>query len=187
MLSTALVGRTNLANLLAATAVALECDVPLDAIAAQAATLRPASRRGEVIRLASGVVVIDDSYNANPTATRRAIDVLRATPARRRVAVIGEMLELGDRAIELHEEVGRAAAAAHLDAVFTVGGSPADALAQAAIDSGMDRSRVRQFGDSDAAATSLVQFVEAGDVVLVKGSRGVKTDRVVDRLRAERG
>ena len=99
-MSTPLIGRGNLANVLAATAVAIEFDVPLADIAERAGRLAPASRRGEVLRLASGVTVIDDSYNANPTATKRALEVLGdATDRSRRVAVLGEMLELGERAV----------------------------------------------------------------------------------------
>ena len=185
-LTTPLVGRGNLANVLAATAVALEYGVPLPAIVQKAANLRPAAHRGEVLRLESGVIVIDDSYNASPTATRRALDVLAATSATRRVAVLGEMLELGDRASDLHAEIGRAAAAARVDALFVVGGAPAEALAAAAIVAGMNPGQVRRYADSVEAGEAVAGFVKPGDVVLVKGSRGVKTDRVVDRLRAER-
>ena len=96
-LTTPLLGRGNLANVLAAIAVGVECDVPLAAMAERASRLKPAPHRGEVVRLAQGVIVIDDSYNASPAATRRALDVLRTSGAGRRVAVLGEMLELGDR------------------------------------------------------------------------------------------
>ncbi len=185
-LSTPLVGRGNLANVLAATAVAVEFAVPLASIAERATTLRPASHRGDIIRLANGIVVIDDSYNANPTATRRALDVLAAATATRRIAVLGEMLELGERTLALHADVGRAAAASKIDILFSVGGPPAAALADAAVVAGMDASRVRQFASSDEAAGAVADVVAPGDVVLVKGSRGVKTDRVVDRLRADR-
>jgi UDP-N-acetylmuramoyl-tripeptide--D-alanyl-D-alanine ligase len=101
--------------------------------------------------------------------------------------VIGEMLELGERSAELHEEVGRAAAKAGVDQLIAVGGAPAKALADAAIASGMTAARVRYFATSDAAADAAIALVKTGDLVLVKGSRGVKTDRVVDRLKAERG
>ena len=185
--ATGLVGRGNLANILAATAVALEFDVPLADVAAKAAGLRPASHRGEVVRLASGVTVVDDSYNANPTATMRALDVLASSQATRRIAVIGEMLELGTHATALHEHVGRAAAKAGVDLLLSVGGAPAQALADAAIAAGMTPAHVRHFTTSDQAADATVALVKAGDVVLVKGSRGLKTDRVVDRLKAERG
>jgi UDP-N-acetylmuramoyl-tripeptide--D-alanyl-D-alanine ligase len=186
-IETPLVGRGNLANVLAATAVALEFDVPLADVAARAAHLKPASHRGEVLRLSSGITVIDDSYNANPTATRRALEVLASATARRRVAVIGEMLELGDHTTALHETVGRAAAKGGVDVLLAVGGAPAAALAEAAIAGGMPPSCVRHFATSDAAADAAVALAEKGDVVLVKGSRGVKTDRVVERLKAERG
>jgi UDP-N-acetylmuramoyl-tripeptide--D-alanyl-D-alanine ligase len=186
-LTTPLVGRGNLANILAATAVALEFDVPLVDIAAKAAELRAASHRGEVVRLAGGVTVIDDSYNSNPTATRRALEVLASAEATRRIAVLGEMLELGDYATDLHEEVGRAAARAGIDQLIAVGGAPAEALAAAAVFAGMAAKSVRHFATSDEAALAVAAMVDEGDVVLVKGSRGVKTDRVVDRLKAERG
>jgi UDP-N-acetylmuramoyl-tripeptide--D-alanyl-D-alanine ligase len=185
--TTPLVGRANLANILAATAVALNFDVPLADIAAKAAGLRPASHRGEVVRLAGGVTVVDDSYNANPTATRRALDVLASASATRRIAVIGEMLELGDHSVGLHEGVGRAAAETGVHTLIAVGGSPAAAMAKAAVAAGMAAANVQYFATSDEAANLVLTMVQPGDVVLVKGSRGVKTDRVVERLKSERG
>jgi UDP-N-acetylmuramoyl-tripeptide--D-alanyl-D-alanine ligase len=186
-IATPLIGRVNLANILAATAVALEFDVPLSAVAAMAARLQPASHRGEVVRLPSGITVVDDSYNANPTATKRALDVLKSAKATRRIAVVGEMLELGEASEALHESVGRAAAQAGVDWLLVVGGSPAIALADAAVAAGMPAANVRHFATSDQAADAAVALAAPGDVVLVKGSRGVKTDRVVERLKAERG
>jgi UDP-N-acetylmuramoyl-tripeptide--D-alanyl-D-alanine ligase len=183
-IATPLVGRGNLANVLAAMAVATEFDVPLDAMAARAATLQPARHRGEVVRLASGVTVLDDSYNASPAATLRALDVLGRAGVARRIAVLGEMLELGGHAIARHQDVGRAAAKASVDVLFTVGGDAARALADAAIAAGLDRGRVRHFATSDEAAEAAAALVTRGDLVLVKGSRGVKTDRVVERLTA---
>jgi UDP-N-acetylmuramoyl-tripeptide--D-alanyl-D-alanine ligase len=184
--ATPLVGRGNLANLLAATAVAVEFDVPLEVIAELARQLRPAAHRGQVVRLSSGVTIIDDSYNANPTATRQALDVLAWEPtASRRVAVLGEMLELGDGADALHEEVGRAAARAQVDLLFAVGGPAASALARAAVEAGMRDGAVRYLATSDEAADAVAGMVRSGDLVLVKGSRGVRTDRVVARLEAE--
>ncbi|HXI31688.1 MAG TPA: UDP-N-acetylmuramoyl-tripeptide--D-alanyl-D-alanine ligase [Vicinamibacterales bacterium] len=186
-LTTPLVGRGNLANVLAATAVALEFGVPLADIARKAAALRPASHRGEIVRLAQGVTLIDDSYNANPTATKRAIEVLAGSRASRRIAVIGEMLELGDHAEELHADVGRAAAQAGLDALIAVGGGPARALADAAITAGMPAAAVRHVATSDDAADAAAALLRAGDLVLVKGSRGIRTDRVVERLKSAWG
>jgi UDP-N-acetylmuramoyl-tripeptide--D-alanyl-D-alanine ligase len=186
-MTTPLVGHGNLANVLAATAVAVELDVPPQAIAERAQRLGPAARRGQVVRLPDGVTIIDDSYNANPTATRQALDVLaREHSAARRVAVLGEMLELGDRATALHEDVGRAVARSKVDFLLTVGGGPAAALAKAAVAAGMAAGSVRYFATSDEAAAAVAGLVRPGDLVLVKGSRGVRTDRVVERLKVER-
>ena len=185
-LATPLIGRANLANVLAATAVAVEFGIPLDAIAERSARLQPASRRGQIVRLPRGVTVIDDSYNANPLAMRRALEVLRtAEGASRRVAVLGEMLELGDGAVALHQEVGATAAASRVDLLLTVGGAPAMALADAAVAAGMPRERVRHVATSQEAADLAAQLVEPGDLVLVKGSRGVGTEAVTERLKAE--
>jgi UDP-N-acetylmuramoyl-tripeptide--D-alanyl-D-alanine ligase len=185
-LTTPLIGRGNLANVLAATAVAIEFDVPLAAVGERAAHLTPASHRGEVLRLSQGVTVIDDSYNANPTATTRALEVLgEARDRPRRVAVLGEMLELGERASALHEDVGRAAAQANVDLVIAVGGEPVRALADAAVAAGIGRANVLYVATSDEAADAAASLIRPGDLVLVKGSRSVRTDRVVDRLKAE--
>ncbi len=186
-IATPLVGRGNLANVLAAMAVAMDFDVPLDAMAARAATLQPARHRGEVVRLKSGVTVLDDSYNASPAATLRALDVLGRANAARRIAVLGEMLELGEHAVTRHQDVGRAAAKVNVDVLFTVGGDAALALGAAAVAAGLPRGRVRHFATSDEAAEAAAALVTRGDLVLVKGSRGVKTDRVVERLTAGRG
>jgi UDP-N-acetylmuramoyl-tripeptide--D-alanyl-D-alanine ligase len=185
-LATPLLGRGNLSNVLAATAVAVECDVPLAGIAERASRLQAAPHRGQVVRLSEGIVVIDDSYNASPAATRGALDVLRtAETSGHRLAVLGEMLELGERTAELHASVGRAAAAASLDLLIAVGGEAARTLADAAVAAGLPRARVQNVATSEAAADVVVSVIRPGDVVLVKGSRGVRTDRVVERLKAE--
>ena len=181
---TPLVGRANLANVLAAMAVALELGISRSQIAETARRIRPAAHRGEVLRLSKGITVIDDSYNANPTATRKALDLLSTANAARRIAVIGEMLELGERSIALHEQVGRAAHG-RTDVLVAVGGEPAAALARAARDAGMPRDVVSHFPTIDAATEPVLGLLRAGDLVLVKGSRGVRTDRIVDRLKAE--
>lgn len=185
-LQTPLLGRGNLANVLAATAVALQFDVPLDAIAARAARLRPAHHRGELLRLAGGVTLIDDSYNSSPSALKRALDTIKvATGSARKVAVLGEMLELGTHASRLHQECGAAAAAADLTLLITVGGPPAQLLADAAVRSGMATSAVTYVTTSAEAADVVAERTRPGDLVLVKGSRGIGTDVVVERLKAE--
>jgi UDP-N-acetylmuramoyl-tripeptide--D-alanyl-D-alanine ligase len=117
---------------------------------------------------------------------KRALDVIaKETRAARKVAVLGEMLELGGHAEDKHRESGRAAAATGLAALFAVGGAPARALADAAIDAGMPASNVTYFETSDVAAPAIASAIRAGDVVLVKGSRGTRTDLIADRIAEE--
>lgn len=185
-LETPLLGTGNLLNVLAATAVALEFDVPLDAIAERAARLGAARRRGELLRLPGGVTLIDDSYNSSPSALRRALDVVAsATGSARKVAVLGEMLELGSHSAALHRECGAAAAAAGLDLLIAVGGEPASELADAAVAAGMPARCVKHVPTSADAASLALERVRPGDLVLVKGSRGIGTDAVVERLKEE--
>jgi len=179
-----LLGRGHLSNVLGATAVALEMGVELDLVVATAATLQPSARRGAVLRLPQGVTVIDDSYNSSPTALKRALDVLAHTWAARRIAVIGEMLELGEFSTALHEDCGRAAAGSGLLGLVTIGGAAARALGTAAIAAGMPSGTVLHFDTSDEAARALPSQLTSGDVVLVKGSRGTRTDVVVEQLTA---
>jgi UDP-N-acetylmuramoyl-tripeptide--D-alanyl-D-alanine ligase len=179
-------GRAPLLNVLAAAAVALAFEVPLDDIAARAAHLSAAPRRSEVVRLGHGITLIDDSYNSSPAALARALEMLTfLREASRRVAVLGEMRELGAFAIELHEGSGRRAAAAGIDRLIAVGGPPARVMAEAAIAAGMPVEAVSYVSDSAEAAVLVSQMLAPGDVVLVKGSRGTRTDLIADRVKAE--
>jgi len=184
--TTPLLGRGNLSNLLAAAAVANELGIGLEQIATRAAQLKAVSHRGEVLRLPKGVTLVDDSYNSSPTALARALEVVGGERrVRRKAAVLGEMLELGDHSMRLHEECGRAAAAAGLDRLIVIGGDPAKALAQAAVHAGMPRDAVTWTTSSGAASDLILPWLDAGDLVLVKGSRGIRTDTVVDRITTE--
>jgi UDP-N-acetylmuramoyl-tripeptide--D-alanyl-D-alanine ligase len=185
-LATPLLGLGNLANVLAATAVAVELDVPVSEIVERAARLRPATHRGELLRLPGGITLIDDSYNSSPAALRLALQtVSTVSGCARRVAVLGEMLELGVHAARLHADSGRAAAEAALDLLITVGGDAARTLAEAAVAHGMVASKVVHVATKEEAAVVALERIRPGDLVLVKGSRGIGTDLVVDRLKAE--
>lgn len=182
-----LLGRGNLANVLCAAAVAIDRGVDLDAVADEARRLSPARHRGEVVT-AGEVTIVDDSYNSSPSALQRALEVLaNESRARRRVAVLGEMLELGEQSVALHQESGRAAAGAGLAWLVTIGGQAAAALGRAAVDAGMPAGAVDHFATSEEAAPVVAAALEPGDAVLVKGSRGVRTDLVVDRITAVYG
>jgi UDP-N-acetylmuramoyl-tripeptide--D-alanyl-D-alanine ligase len=186
LIETPLLGRGNLSNVLAATAVAVDAGIPMDEIARVAGQLTPADRRGSIRQLRDDIVVIDDSYNSSPAALRRTLDVVaRETRAARKVAVLGEMLELGEHSLRLHAECGQAAAGAGLGLLVAIGGPPARRLADAAVEAGLPSDAVSYFATSDEAAGAVVAAIRAGDVVLVKGSRGIRTDIIVDRLSAE--
>ena len=179
-----LLGRGHLMNVVCAAAVAIEMGIDLDTIVQRAAGLKPSSRRGAVLRLPKGVTVIDDSYNSSPSALVRSLEVVAHAWAARRIAVIGEMLELGALSEPMHRECGRVAASSRLAKLVTIGGEPARALGQAAIDAGLPRAAVTHFDNSTDAAAAVAGQVTSGDVVLVKGSRGMRTDLVVERLTA---
>lgn len=171
-----LAGAHQAANLLAAAATALALGVPAPAIAPAAARLEAPPRRGVIHRLAGGAVLFDDSYNASPLAMTRILELLAETPGRR-VAVLGEMLELGATSAALHREVGEQAGAA-ADVVIAVGGDAAAALAGAA------GSSACHVADAAAALDHVRALLRPGDTVLIKGSRGIALDRVVDGLLA---
>ncbi len=131
------------------------------------------------------MTLVDDSYNSNPRALRGALEALSAERGcERRLAVLGEMLELGVETVALHEACGRAAAAAGLSYLVTVGGAPARAMAEAAVAAGMPEFAVTHVPASDEAAEAIARVVRTGDVVLVKGSRGIHTEVVAERLKA---
>ena len=186
VLETPLLGRGNLSNVLAATAVAVDFGLPLDEVAEAAAAMRPADRRGAVRRLASGVIVVDDSYNSSPAALAKALEVIaNDSGASRKIAVLGEMLELGEHSNRLHGDSGRVAARSGIDVLFAIGGAPAQTMAASAADAGLPS--VQYVSSSEEAAPLIARTVRPGDVVLVKGSRGIRTDLVVDAITAEHG
>lgn len=165
-------------NLLAAATAAFALGTDVQQVATAAAELKAAPHRGEVLQLGRGVVLVDDSYNASPVAVERLLELLRKAPGRR-VAVLGEMYELGELTGEAHRTVGRQAAAA-CDLLLAVGGEPARLVAKAAMAAGLRDAR--HVADADAATEVLKGLLEHGDVVLVKGSRGVGLDRTVGAL-----
>jgi UDP-N-acetylmuramoyl-tripeptide--D-alanyl-D-alanine ligase len=140
--------------------------------------------RGERLQH-NGVVIWNDCYNSNPEAVRAMLDVLRSTPARRHIAVLGEMLELGHAAEFLHRQVGRCAAETGLDALVAVQGA-ARFMAEEAVRAGMPPHSVHFFERSDSAdsAEFLRQLVRPGDAVLFKASRGVRIEQAMEKVLA---
>jgi len=168
----------NLQNLLAAVAAAVALGIEPAELGEQGALdVRFSSLRGERLALAGGVVVVNDCYNANPMSMRAALDDLAQTAPARRVAVLGDMLELGPQATRLHREIGLYAAAAGVDLLITVGPLAAEMRTEFEGES-------YAVADAAAAAAQLQLLAREGDTVLVKGSRAVGLERVAQSLGA---
>ena len=172
-------------NALAAAAVVVAAGLELDPALERMAQLASGPGRGKVHRLASGMVLVDDSYNSSPAALAAVLDTLRVNPVEgRRVLVMGDMLELGRMEGALHREAGKRAASAGVQLLFTVGPLSRGA-AETARRAGV--SEVHQYADSTRAAESIPEFLRAGDLIVVKGSRGMRLERVVQALLAQGG
>jgi UDP-N-acetylmuramoyl-tripeptide--D-alanyl-D-alanine ligase len=172
-----LLGQHNATNALAGLAVALEAGVDLEPAVAALESLTAGDKRGQVIEI-DGATILNDSYNSNPEALLSMIRTLAARPGTRRILVAGEMLELGEHGPALHTAGGRAAAEAGLDLVVGVGGN-AEHLAVAACSGGISALFLP---DAETAGRWLRQNLQPGDVVLVKGSRGVHLERAIEAL-----
>jgi UDP-N-acetylmuramoyl-tripeptide--D-alanyl-D-alanine ligase len=175
-------GAHYLMNALAAVALGRRYDVAPKTMVESLASLPQPAMRGRILRFREGFTVIDDSYNSNPRALMQMIDVLARTPSfKRRILVAGEMLELGKDSDSLHYECGVFAAKRSLDLVVGIQGA-ARAIVQGALESGMSDSQVRFFADTNSASGFVGGLVRDGDLMLVKGSRGVRTERIVQGL-----
>jgi UDP-N-acetylmuramoyl-tripeptide--D-alanyl-D-alanine ligase len=177
-------GRHNLMNALAAAAVAACFEITPDEIARALKGVTPAKMRGEVIDFAAGFTVVDDSYNSNP---RSLLSIVRTiaesrTHSKRRIVIAGEMLELGPDAALMHREAGSEIAEAGIDSLWGVRGLASE-MVEGARASGMSEGAARFFESSEQAGEAICEEVMEGDLVLVKGSRGVETDKVVKMLR----
>ena len=174
-----LVGRHNVENCLAAATAAYRFGVPLDAIAEAAAAAVPAPMRG-VLRRAGEAQVYDDSYNSNPDAIARSLEAVAQLPAKRRWAVLGDMLELGPEGPRFHREAGQRAARLGFDPVVGVGDLAREIVAGAAAEG----AGTAWFATAAEAASFASNEIRAGDLLLVKGSRGVGLEVVVDHVLA---
>jgi len=182
-----LAGRHNIYNALAAATVADLYDTPLEEIAAALAETSAPKMRGEVTQFRDGFAIIDDSYNSNPRALFEMVLMVCANQdARRKIVVAGEMLELGSAGPELHREAGRRIARLGVDRLIGVRGL-AEELVEGAREAGMSNQAAVFAASPEQAADVLISEVRPGDLILVKGSRGVKTEIVVERMKKRFG
>jgi len=177
-----LVGRHQVVNALLAAAAGAELGLAREAIQRGLAECQPPRMRMQVWA-ANGVQVLDDAYNANADSMLAALETLKDFPCTgRRVAVLGDMAELGSHTAEAHAEVGRQAAAAKVDQLFAVG-KMAGVMGAAARAAGL--MRVIELGEVVTVGRALKSFVGPGDVVLIKASRASRLERVGEALRSQ--
>jgi UDP-N-acetylmuramoyl-tripeptide--D-alanyl-D-alanine ligase len=181
-----LIGRHNVMNATAALAAASAWGIRADEAQAVFDKLQPADKRGEVVRFEEGLTVINDTYNSSPSALNELTRLLAATPGyRRRILATGEMRELGTSSAELHRECGRnAAALGKIDWIFGVQGN-AESFLRAAVEAGHPEKRAQFFENSEEAAKFLPRFLQQGDLLLLKGSRGVKMEKILEAIEAQ--
>ena len=174
-------GRAHAYSAAAAAAIGVIFGMNLVTISEALADYRAPESRMQIVPGMKFTWIIDDSYNASPIAMQSALDALRDLPARRRIAVLGDMLEVGKYTPEVHERMGRLAAES-ADVLFTVG-PRAKFIAEAARNARMRKDRIFSFDTSDEAAKPLRDFLRKGDIVLVKGSHAMELDKVVNEIR----
>jgi UDP-N-acetylmuramoyl-tripeptide--D-alanyl-D-alanine ligase len=183
-LSLPLPGRHSVTNALAAMAAASVWSIDAAVASEVLPKLLPGDMRGRLLHFAEGFAVINDSYNSNPVALAAMTELLARTPGhRRRILAAGQMLELGPDSPRLHRDAGRQAASLNLDMIVAVAGDAAE-LAQGAREGGLPGDRARFFPNSSEAAEFLAGILQPGDLLLVKGSRGVRMERVLEALRS---
>jgi len=178
-----LAGRHGVSNVLAAIAAAREMGIAPDRLRDAVKTLAIGKMRGERSER-NGITIVNDCYNANPEAMHSMLELLRETPARRRIAVLGEMLELGREAEALHRDTGHFAAEQGIDALLGVRGA-ARFMVDGAIEAGMSGSAALFFETPEAAGDFLRDYMRAGDAILFKGSRGVAVEKALARAFGE--
>jgi UDP-N-acetylmuramoyl-tripeptide--D-alanyl-D-alanine ligase len=179
-----LLGQHNVGNALAAIAVGVTNAVTWDEAREAIAEMKPEKSRGVVVKFREGFAIIDDSYNSNPKALSEMLRFIgRLQGFQRKIIVVGEMLELGHEGAELHRACGREAAKTGAALIVGVQGLAKDFI-DGARETGMDVTRLRFMRDALEAGAFLSRTVRKGDVVLLKGSRGVKLEQALNTLRA---
>jgi UDP-N-acetylmuramoyl-tripeptide--D-alanyl-D-alanine ligase len=171
-----------LSNFLAASAIAYAMGTPFKDVLAQTQLLRPFSMRGDIIHLPEGITLIDDSYNSNPAALESVLEDLSSLKAKRKVAVLGDMLELGKTKKSYHLEAGKQVQQWGWERLITIGPLSRH-MAEGARKAGMKDVQIASFENADEAADYVMSLLKPGDLILVKGSRGMRTDKIVERLK----
>ncbi|HBV99007.1 MAG: UDP-N-acetylmuramoylalanyl-D-glutamate--2,6-diaminopimelate ligase [Peptococcaceae bacterium BICA1-7] len=179
-------GRHNVVNSLSAIAVGMELGLDIKSVRKGLSGASLSAMRLEIVNL-NGVSIINDSYNANPSSARAALQTLaELSGGARKIAVLGDMLELGEKSEPGHREVGRWACESGVDLLAAVG-NLAEYIGAGAREAGMPSSNIQYYSTAPEAARELKKGIRAGDFVLVKGSRGMRMEEFVNSLREDKG
>jgi UDP-N-acetylmuramoyl-tripeptide--D-alanyl-D-alanine ligase len=178
-------GRSYVYNMLAAAAVGLENNMNLVEIASALILYRPLPGRMRLVKGEKDTWILDDTYNAAPASTEEALEALKSLPARRKVAVLGDMAQLGEYSVQSHEAVGKKAATV-ADIIITVG-NRARFIAEASRKKGFPKNNIYSFDNSDDAKTIVEQIIKEGDLILIKGSQVTRMEKIVMEIMAEPG
>ena len=171
-------------NFLTAAAAGYALALPLESLLSQVENLKPLPMRGVHLCLRQNIHLVDDSYNSNPAALESALKSLAELPAQRKIAVLGDMLELGEKEAQFHFRAGEQVAETRWDILMAAGPLSAH-MVEGASSAGMKKELIFHFPDSEAAAKEIWSIVKEGDLILVKGSRGMNMDKVIDELRSK--
>ncbi|MCX8016100.1 MAG: UDP-N-acetylmuramoyl-tripeptide--D-alanyl-D-alanine ligase [Patescibacteria group bacterium] len=177
------IGKPQIYAVAAAAAVGIAMGINLVKISESIEKYRPIIHRMNIIRGIKNTIILDDCYNASPLSMKSALETLKEIPAKRKVAILGDMLELGDYTIEAHEKIGKEVVGI-ADALICVG-TAAKLIAESAIKHGFDKNNIVIFNTSEAARKMIRKEIKAGDLILVKASRAIKLDEVVEELKSE--
>ena len=174
-------GKHNILNALAAAAVGVSFGMSAQEIAESLHTVAPPPQRGEVLHFAEGFTVVNDTYNSNAKALISMVETVvdGGKSAKRKIVIAGEMRELGENAAQIHYETGQKIAETGVDKLFGVEGFAVDLL-KGANNAGLRETEF--YKDSADAAEKFLTEVQTGDLILVKGSRGVRTEKIIEKL-----
>lgn len=179
-------GRGQIYATLAAVAVGLRFGFNLVEMSETISRFQALPGRMKLINGIKKSLIIDDSFNSNPSSALAALEVLRKLDVARKIAVLGDMLELGEYCESTHREVGRQAPKS-ADLLLTYGSSRSKIIFQQAQDSGMEKDKAFHFEDINELIKSLREIIKNGDIVLIKGSRAMRMERIVKEIIAESG
>ncbi len=174
-------GKAQAYAIAAAACVGVSFGLQLGRVAEEIQYYEAPKRRRKLLTGIKGSYILDDSHNASPLSMHAAIDTVRDLKAKRKIGVLGDMLELGPYSMEAHEEIGRLARRV-FDILITIG-PRAKLIADGAIINGFDKSKVFSFDSSDLAKIETQNIIQKGDLILIKGSNSMRLDRIVEEIR----